>query len=516
MFNEGGCNKHPSFFYRRKCFFASCTIIAEKKGEAMGILTELEPKNVFRYFEEISAIPRGSGDTQAMTEYLVQFAIDHNLDAIADEEGNVIMKKPGSEGYEESDIVILQGHMDMVCAAAPGVAHNFETDPITLAIEDDYITAVGTTLGGDDGIAVAYMLAILDDDTIAHPPLECVFTIDEETGLVGANLLDPSFIDGKRMINLDSEEEGIITTGCAGATIIITSIPVGRAVIKGLPVLVEIGGLKGGHSGADIDKDRINADKLMGRYLYELDRKIAFSLCDVSGGDKDNVIPASSKAHLVIDDEDLEAVNSFTREFTAEVRKEYAGTDDGLTIKLESGHPHKVSVMDPDSQNKVITFLMHIPNGVQHMSGISKGLVQTSTNLGIIKTGQTQFLTTSMIRSSYTSEKDYVAARIRSLTKYLGGSTQVSYTFPAWEYNENSELQKVMADVYEEMNGKRPVINVIHAGLECGIFVSKIEGLDAVSIGPDMIGIHTPDEKLSISSAKRTWDYLLKVLSALK
>lgn len=482
----------------------------------MGILADLEPKNVFRYFEEISAIPRGSGDTQAITEYLVQFAIDHNFDAIADEEGNVIMKKPGSEGYEESDIVILQGHVDMVCASARGVRHNFETDPIALAVEGDYITADGTTLGGDDGIAVAYMLAILDDDSIIHPPLECVFTVDEEIGLVGASALDPSFLDGKRMINLDSEQEGIITVGCAGAATIITSIPVGRATIKGMPVLIEIGGLKSGHSGSDINLGRINAAKLMGRYLYELDRKIAFSLCDVSGGDKDNVIPAASKAHLVIDEDDLEAAKTFTKEFTAAVKKEYAGTDDGLTIKLESGHTHKVNVMDPDSQSKVITFLMHVPNGVQHMSGISEGLVQTSTNLGNIRTGQTQFLTTSMIRSSYTSEKDFVAAQIRSLTKYLGGSTQVSYSFPAWEYNENSTLQKTMVDVYEEMNGTKPTISVVHAGVECGVFANKIKDLDVVSIGPDMLNIHTPDEKLSIESSGRTWDYLLKVLAALK
>ncbi len=482
----------------------------------MGILTELEPKKVFHYFEEISAIPRGSGDTQAMTEYLVQFAIDHNFDAIADEEGNVIMKKPGSEGYEESAIVILQGHMDMVCASAPGVRHNFETDPIVLTIEDDYITADGTTLGGDDGIAVAYMLAILDDDSIVHPPLECVFTVDEETGLVGAGALDPQFLDGRVMINLDSEKEGIITAGCAGASSITTSIPIGRAVIKGMPVLLDIGGLKGGHSGEEIAKGRINANKLIGRYLYELDRKIAFSLCDVSGGGKDNVIPSAAKAHLVIDEDDLEAAKEFTKEFVASIRKEYAGTDEGLTIKLESGHTHKVSVMDPDSQSNVIMFLMHIPNGVQHMSGISKGLVQTSTNLGIIKTGQTQFLTTSMIRSSLTSEKDFVAAQIRSLAKYMGGSTQTSYSFPAWEYNENSGLQKVMADVYEEITGSRPAVNVIHAGLECGVFADKLEGLDAVSIGPDMLDIHTPDEKLSISSAQRTWDYLLKVLAALK
>ncbi|MDO4803218.1 MAG: aminoacyl-histidine dipeptidase [Lachnospiraceae bacterium] len=482
----------------------------------MGVLNDIEPKRVFHYFEEISAVPRGSGDTQALTEYLVQFAIDHDFDAIADEEGNVIIKKIASEGYEDSDVVILQGHMDMVCAAAPGVKHNFERDPISLVVEGDYIKADGTTLGGDDGIAVAYMLAILDDETLPHPPLECVFTIDEEIGLLGAKALDPSFIDGRRMINIDSEEEGTLTAGCAGALTIITSIPVGRAVIKGMPVLVEIGGLKGGHSGNEINSGRINANKLIGRYLYELDRIIAYSLCDISGGEKDNAIPASSKAHFVIDEDDLDEARKFTKEFANAIKKEYAGTDAGLNIKFESGHTHKVSVMDPDSQENVITFLMQIPDGVQHMSGVAKDAVQTSTNLGVMKSGQTQFVTTSMIRSSLTSEKEYVANCIRNLTKYMDGSTQVSSTFKAWEYNAASPLAKVMTEVYEEMNGKKPAICVTHGCLECGVFCEKLDGLDAVSIGPDIEEIHTPNERLSIPSVKRTWDYLLKVLASLK
>lgn len=487
-----------------------------KKGDAMGVLDNIEPKRVFHYFEEISAIPRGSGDTQALTEYLVQFAIDHDFDAIADEEGNVIIKKIASPGYEDSDIVILQGHMDMVCASAPGVTHNFESDPISLVLEGDYVKAQGTTLGGDDGIAVAYMLAILDDETLAHPPLECVFTVDEEVGLTGARALDPSFLDGRRMINIDSEEEGVLTAGCAGALEIITSIPVGRAVIRGMPVLVEIGGLKGGHSGTEIDGGRINANKLMGRYLYELDRNIAYSLCDISGGEKDNAIPAASKAHLVIDEDDLEEAKKFTIEFTKAVKKEFAGTDDGLVIKFESGHTHKVSVMDQDSQARVITFLMQIPDGVLHMSGLTRGAVQTSTNLGIMKSGQNQFVTTSMIRSSLESEKEYVANCIRNLTKYMEGSMQVSSSFQSWEYNEDSNLRKVMTGIYRDLYGKEPVIHVTHGGLECGIFCEKLEGLDAVSIGPDILEIHTPNEKLSISSTARTWDYLLKVLASLK
>ena len=280
-------------------------------------MDNLRPENVFRYFKEISNIPRGSGNTEAITEYLIQFAVSHDFDAIADEVGNVIIKKPASEGYEEAEGVILQGHVDMVCAAAPDSDHDFLNDPLTLKTDGDYLYAEGTTLGGDDGIAVAYMLAILDDDEIPHPSLECLFTVDEEIGLLGAAALDPEFLDGHVMINLDSESEGVLTVGCAGGVRVDTTIPIGRASIKGMPLLIEIGGLLSGHSGEMIQKGRINALKLMGRFLFELDQKTAFSLVDISGGDKDNAIPAEAKAHLIVDEDDLESTKKFTKEFVS-------------------------------------------------------------------------------------------------------------------------------------------------------------------------------------------------------
>ena len=481
----------------------------------MSEITSFEPVNVFQYFEEISKIPRGSGNTAGMTKYLMDFAAAQGLAAESDEAGNVIIRKDASEGYEDVETVILQGHVDMVCAKTPESGHDFTTDPISLIVDGDYLHADGTTLGGDDGIAVAYMLAILSDNGVAHPPLECVFTVDEETGLSGASALDFSKLKGRKLINIDSEDEGILTVGCAGGIRVDCVIPVGRATVKGLPVLVEIKGLKSGHSGDEIDKGRINANKLMGRYLMELDQVAPFSLVDVSGGDKDNAIPAFSRTHFVIDEDDLDAARTFTDEFTAKVRREYAKTDDGLVITLESGHTHKVTALDADSQEKVIVFLNQAADGVAHMSAVNPGLVQTSSNLGIMRTGEKQFVATSLIRSSVLSERDMLADKLENLTSFLGGKAIRRSGYPAWEYKEDSELRDLMVEVYRAMYEEDPKIALIHGGLECGIFYGKANDLDAVSIGPDMSGVHTPDERLSISSVERVYDFLLSVLASM-
>ncbi len=483
----------------------------------MNDLKSLEPANVFRYFKEISDIPRGSGNTDAITEYLIEFATSHDFDAVADEVGNVIIYKDGSYGYEESPVTILQGHVDMVCAKTPTSTHNFLTDPLDLEIDGDDLYAVGTTLGGDDGIAVAYMLAILDDDSIAHPPLECVFTVDEEIGLKGAaHLNTEEMLTGKRLINIDSELEGILTSGCAGGIRVDSILPTKRATIRGVPVLVEISGLKSGHSAEAITKGRINANKLLGRYLLALARKVAYSLSGVSGGAKGNAIPSLAKAHIIIDEDDLAGVKKFTRDFTADVKKEFAGTDDDLKIILDTGNSHKVTVMDQDSQERVIAFLNLVPCGVRHMSAISPELPQTSSNFGIMRTGNEQFVATSLVRSSLASEKTSIVNEIRLLSEHLGGQVLLKDEYPAWEYREDSELRNTMQQVYKDMFGREAEVQVTHGGLECGVFYGKIEGLDAVSFGPDIKDIHSPSEKLSISSAKRTWEYLLKVLEALK
>lgn len=481
----------------------------------MGVLEELKPAGVFRFFEELEAIPRGSGNTGAVVTYLKAFAGERGLRCQDDETGNVVIYADGTQGHESAEPVILQGHMDMVCQKRPGSEHDFVKDPIELSVDGDLIRAKDTTLGGDDGIAVAYMLALLDDPAIAHPPLECVFTTDEEIGLLGAAGFDCTKLHGKRMINLDSEDEGIFTCGCAGGVRIDTVLPIKRMKMKGMPVLVEISGLLGGHSGQMIDQYRANADKLMGRFLFALGKRMSYSLESVAGGDKDNAIPSVCKAHLVVDPEDYPIVVTYSEEFEKDILREYAGIDESIHLHVEKGNVHKMDVMDLDSQDRVILMLLMTPYGVRKMSGDIEGLVETSSNLGIVRTGKEEFACTSSVRSSHLTARKAMEDEIRALSEYLGGTIRLVGAYPAWEYREESPLRDTMMDVYNEMYGEDPVINVIHAGLECGLFYQRISDLDAVSIGPDMNDIHTYNESLSISSVERVWDFLCNCLARL-
>jgi dipeptidase D len=482
----------------------------------MGILEGLKPEGVWQYFEELEQIPRGSGNTAAVADWLVDFARERDYEYSRDDYGNVVIYGPASEGYEDSEPVILQGHMDMVPQKTADSDHDFAKDPISLMIDGDFITADGTTLGGDDGIAVAFMLALLDDDTYAHPPLECVFTTDEEVGLLGADAFDCSKLKGRRMINMDSEDEGIFTCGCAGGCRVECTLPIKRTSQKGLPVLLEISGLKGGHSGQLIDKYRANADKLLGRFLYALGADVAFSLVSVAGGDKDNAIPNAAKAQILIDEEDYPLLVTFAEKYNADLISEFKGIDEEISLKTIKGSVHKVEVMVPESTDKVIFMIMHSPYGVRKMSGQVEGLVETSSNLGILRTGEKEFACISSIRSSVYPARKALMDEYESLTQMLGGQIRFIGEYPAWEYNSESPLRDTMVESYKNLFGKDPVVNVIHAGLECGLFYERIPGLDAVSIGPDLADIHTFNEKLSISSAQRTWDFLLRVLSALK
>lgn len=482
----------------------------------MGVLEGLRPEDVWKYFEELEQIPRGSGNTAGVSDWLEEFAEERDYEFSRDDYGNVIIYGPASEGYEDAEPVILQGHMDMVAQKTKDSTHDFTKDPLELEVDGDYVTAKDTTLGGDDGIAVAYMLALLDDDTYAHPALECVFTTDEEIGLLGANALDCSKLKGRRMINMDSEAEGIFTCGCAGGCRVECTLPIQRTVQRGLPVVVEITGLLGGHSGQLIDTWRANADKLLGRYLYALQDKVAFSLVSVSGGEKDNAIPNEAKAQLLIDEEDYPLLVTFSEKYNADLLSEYKGIDDGIKIKTTKGTVHKVEVMVPSSTDKVVFLLLHTPYGVRKMSGEVKGLVETSSNLGAIRTGEKEFACISSIRSSVYPAQKAMEDEYTSLADWLGGKVRFVGAYPAWEYRADSPLRDTMVQTYRDMFGKDPVVNVIHAGLECGLFYQRIPGLDAVSIGPDMLDIHTYNEKLSISSVERSWKFILKVLSELK
>lgn len=482
----------------------------------MAVLENCEPKRVFHYFEEICKIPHGSGNTRQISDYLVQFAKNHDLKYIQDEMNNVVIYKPGTAGYENAPTVIVQGHMDMVCEKRPDVDHDFTKDGLNLSVEGDYVSANGTTLGGDDGIAVAYGLALLESDTIAHPPLEVFITVDEEIGLLGAVGFDCSVLKGRRFINLDSEAEGSLWISCAGGLSGISHIPVTRLEAKGEKLTVKISGLMGGHSGAEIDKNRANANSLLGKFLHGLDAKAGYELISVQGGQKDNAITRESIAELLTVKENVEAVKEYAASMQTAWREEYTGTDERITVTVTEEGEQDAKVLHPTSKEKVVFFLVNVPYGVQKMSGTIKGLVETSTNIGILKTSENEVLGSSSIRSSVETARDALSDKIEYLTEFLGGEYERQGVYPAWEYRKDSPLRDKMVEVYEEMYGQKPNVVAIHAGLECGLFYKKMEGLDCVSLGPDMKDIHTSEEVLSISSTERVWKYLVKVLGALK
>lgn len=480
----------------------------------MRALENCEPKRVFYYFEELCKIPHGSGNTKQISDYLVSFAKEHGLEYVQDEMNNVVIYKPATEGYEDAPAVILQGHMDMVCEKRPDVDHDFTKDPLNISVKDGYVTANGTTLGGDDGIAVAYGLALLESTELAHPALEVLITVDEEIGLLGAEGFDCSALKGKRLINLDSEAEGSLWISCAGGLSGISTIPVQRVEAEGQKAAVKITGLMGGHSGAEIDKKRANANVLMGRFLYTLQKEAAYEIISLAGGQKDNAITRETDAELLV--EDVNAVKACAEKIQKGFREEYAGTDEGITIEITDLGASSARVLHPTSREKVLFFLMEVPFGIQKMSGSIDGLVETSTNIGIVKLGEDEFLGSSSVRSSVEAAGAALSDKICYLTEFLGGDYTVQGAYPAWEYRKDSPLRDQMVEVYEEMYGEKPNVVAIHAGLECGLFYKKIEGLDCVSLGPNMKDIHTSEEVLDIASTERVWKYLVKVLESLK
>ena len=480
----------------------------------MRALENCEPKRVFYYFEELCKIPHGSGNTKQISDYLVSFAKEHGLEYVQDEMNNVVIYKPATEGYEDAPAVILQGHMDMVCEKRPDVDHDFTKDPLNISVKDGYVTANGTTLGGDDGIAVAYGLALLESKDLAHPALEVLITVDEEIGLLGAEGFDCSALKGKRLINLDSEAEGSLWISCAGGLSGISTIPVQRVEAEGQKAAVKITGLMGGHSGAEIDKKRANANVLMGRFLYSLQQETAYEIISLAGGQKDNAITREADAELLV--EDINSVKACAEKLQKGFREEYAGTDEGITVEITDLGVASAKVLHPTSREKVLFFLMEVPFGIQKMSGSIEGLVETSTNIGIVKLGEDEFLGSSSVRSSVEAAGAALSDKICYLTEFLGGEYTVQGAYPAWEYRKDSPLRDQMVEVYEEMYGEKPNVVAIHAGLECGLFYKKIEGLDCVSLGPNMKDIHTSEEVLDIASTERVWKYLVKVLESLK
>lgn len=518
----------------------------------MRVLEGLKPQNVFYYFEEITRIPHGSGNVKQISDYLKKFAVDRGLECVQDELFNIIIIKEATPGYEQEEPYILQGHMDMVAVSAPGCGIDMKTDPLNLCIENGRIYAQGTSLGGDDGIAVAYALALLDAKDISHPRLEIILTVDEETGMDGAKGIDLSMLRGKRLINLDQEEEGVVITSCAGGARVDVSIPLQSAAEAAGDVSEEtavqrkvteqneqnpvernrqllqlkITGLQGGHSGIEINKGRGNANCLLGRILQGLSERFAICLADMSGGMADNAIPREAEAVIEVDITNLEEVIAHVQEDADKIRQELGDRDPAFTVECMVVHQKEsfngnggsaqvpeLQVYDAVSSARAFACLCKLPNGVIAMSRELEGLVQTSLNLGVVTLEQGKLKLAYAVRSSVDEEKEALCRQMKEIAKEAGAAAEVRNAYTGWAYRKDSPLRDIIVEIYEKMYGKKPVMEAIHAGVECGILASKIPGLDCVSIGPDMSDVHTAKESLDIASVQRMWEYLLAVLA---
>lgn len=476
-------------------------------------LAGLEPAAVFSYFEQICKIPHGSRNTKMISDYLVAFAKEHGIRYFQDELNNVVMFQEGTCGMEDHAPVILQGHMDMVCEKDEDRAIDMDTQGLDIDHDGTYVFAKGTTLGGDDGIAVAYALAILANKTIPHPPLEVIFTVDEEIGMEGAAGVDLSELKGRTLINVDSEEEGIFTVSCAGGARGTITLPVSRRAVYGPCVRLIVDGLQGGHSGVEIHKNRANANKVMGELLSRIQGLMPLCLTKLSGGSKDNAIPRSCTVTLVAMGSHIERINEVTAQLQQQIREEYDEPE--AVIYGDDVDAFGGNALSTADSAKVIALLCAAPNGVQAWSRDIDGLVQTSLNLGVAKLDKEELRLTFSVRSSVNQEKRDLLARLEELAKFNDGSYSQMGDYPAWEYKKESRLRDTMVEAYQRLYGKEPQVVAIHAGLECGLLCDKLPGLDCVSIGPDMKDIHTSRERLDIASTKRTWEFLLEVLKSL-
>ena len=478
----------------------------------MRILENLEPKKVFYYFEELSKIPHGSGNMQKVSNWLVDFAKERNLEVIQDKSYNVIIIKEATPGYETKEPVILQGHIDMVCEKDADCTKDMENEGLDLALEGDLVFAKGTTLGADNGIAVAMMMAVLDADNLKHPRIEAVFTVDEEIGLLGASAIDLSMLKGKKLLNIDSEVEGIFTVSCAGGNMTKCTIPVARDDFDGETVKISIEGLKGGHSGIEIDKGRANADILMGRVLYKISQACELRIVSVNGGVKDNVI--SGKSECIAKVSSKKAVDDVISAMQEAFQNEYRVTDPDIEISVDLAACEKP--LNLESTKNVVRMLTLLPNGVVEMSADIDDLVQTSLNLGVVKTTDNEFITGSCVRSSKETQKEMLCEKIAVLAESLGGKIEIFGDYPGWDYRADSPLRDLMIEVFKNQYGYEPKVEAIHAGLECGILASKITDLDCISFGPNLTDIHSPREKMSVSSVERVWKMVVDVLEKMR
>lgn len=479
----------------------------------MSVCKNLEPKKVFKFFEEITKIPHGSYKEKQISDYLVNFAKERSLEVIQDNALNVIIKKPATKGYENKTPVIIQGHMDMVCEKGANSKHDFDKDSLELKVEGDFLYANDTTLGADDGIAVAYTLAILDSDDINHPEIEAVFTTSEEVGMDGAMALDTSLLKGKILLNIDSEEEGIFLTACAGGinTKVIFEGELEEAY--GRCIKLEVNGLLGGHSGLEIIKQRANANKLIGRILFELRKEVPFNLVSINGGTKHNAIPRKCEVLLTLNNsDDINKVKAIVENIAKDFKVEYRIADKGLNVEVYDYNEDVDKQFNLSTTSNLIDFLVMCPNGVQNMSEDIKGLVQTSLNVAVIETFKNNISIITSIRSSIKSLKYEVFNKLSVIAERTGASIEKVSEYPEWEYDPNSNIRKLCEKVYKDMFHKEAEISAIHAGLECGLFKETMKDTDMISFGPDIFNAHTPTEHLSISSAERMYKFLVELL----
>mgnify|MGYP002797056462 FL=1 len=479
-------------------------------------ITGYQPEKLFHFFEEISAIPRGSGNEKGISDYLVSFAKERGLWVHQDEASNVIIKKKGSEGAEDLPAVMLQGHIDMVCEKVAGVDHDFTKDGLELIVKDGVLTANGTTLGADNGVAVALMLMVLDDEDIKHPPVECVFTTEEEVGLNGAKALDKSLISARTMINMDSEEEGIATISCAGGLRIECSRKIVREEAEGTLVKIVMSGLKGGHSGTDIDLERKNANRLMARVIYQLMKNTDGKLVSFAGGTKDNAIPRECEASLIYaDQKEAGKAEEIAENLAGVLADEITPYEEGFVCEVTAEAGQKVKAVPAEDAKAYVTAIYLAPNGVQSRNIKMDRFVVNSVNLGVVCADEDQLVLVFSPRSSVASLQDELKARIGLLADTFGFTTEYSGEYPGWNFLEESPIREVFKESYRELFGRELQTEALHAGLECGLFCDAIPGLDAIAVGPQLYHVHTPEENLPLDSFERFYKLLKDVLRRL-
>ncbi len=479
-------------------------------------LTNLEPERVLYYFEELTQIPRCSKKEQQVSDYLAEFGKKLGLETIQDDALNVIIKKPGTKGYEDHDPVIIQGHMDMVCENSETCDINFDEDPIPFEVDGDYIVAKETTLGADNGIAVAMGMALLEADDVAHPPIEFLATADEETGMTGAEALDFDMLDGKILLNIDTEEEGTAIAGCAGGERIHLRIPYEKNKSEyDTAVEILVTGLKGGHSGSDIHLGRGNANVILARWLDMLRQEMSFDLIHIHGGGMHNAIPRLAKAKIAFHQESLAVLEDIKNAFQKTLSEELVETDGDVTLEIERLNEVE-EVFNDECKDAVIDAILLTPIGVQAMNQSLPDLVESSNNLGVVRTEADHVSVSSAPRSSTMTLKELTARRIVAIGDLIeGAEVERTAGYPAWKYKKESKIQDAIKEAYEELTGEDLKVEVIHAGLECGLFAERNPELDMISFGPNIYGAHAPGERVSISSVKNIWDLLVHLLAKL-